>query len=104
MAREKQPYSLPSQEVEVYVKSTQTDMVSMELQRNEDEDEDDLEVEVVSSGTVTSVTQPESVLLIYHTLTTFSISSFCRRNLSPILLTSICRLNRGTRLLQVMSL
>ena len=42
------------QEVEVYVKSTQTDMVSIETQRNDDEDEDEAMVPVVSSAQSTA--------------------------------------------------
>lgn len=51
------------QEVEVYVKSTQTDMVTMENQRNEDNDEDELEVEMVSQKAAPAVSQSEVVYL-----------------------------------------
>ena len=48
----------------MYVKATQTDMVSMETFRNDDEDEDsgDVVVQTVSSS-ATAPSEPEKVLL-----------------------------------------
>jgi hypothetical protein len=59
------PVVIRPKEVEVYVKSTQTDMVSMEPQRNDDEDEDELVVEVVSAP---AATEPDKVKVQTHPL------------------------------------
>jgi hypothetical protein len=59
------PVVIRPKEVEVYVKSTQTDMVSMEPQRNDDEDEDELVVEVVSAP---AATEPDKVVLSFLAL------------------------------------
>lgn len=61
-----QPYLFSSQEVEVYVKSTQTDIVSMEPQKNDDEDEDELVVEVVSTKSAVAVaSEPDKVSVFF---------------------------------------
>jgi hypothetical protein len=55
------PIIIRPKEVEVYVKATQTDMVSMETLRNDDEDEDisDVVVQTVSSSSATAPSEPE---------------------------------------------
>ena len=45
----------------MYVKSTQTDTVSMETQRNDDEDEEEDVVQVMSSQSTVAPSEPEKV-------------------------------------------
>ena len=65
------------------MKSTQTDMVSMEPQRNDDEDEDELVVEVVSTNLPSSTTEANKVGNLC--CPTVSLSVFCRIRSCPTL-------------------